>query len=156
MTPEAKARRQIDQKLEQAGWVVQDMKKINLGASLGVAVREYPTDTGPADYMLFADRQPVGVIEAKRDEAGENLTVVEAQTERYANSALKWHFQSAPLRFLFESTVQIIHFTDGADPSARAREIFFFFKPEQLAEWHSEPESFRRRLAEKIESPPVI
>lgn len=44
MTPEAKARQQIDQKLQQAGWIVQDMKKINLGTSLGVAVREYPTD----------------------------------------------------------------------------------------------------------------
>ena|GEM_PF-6588461 len=47
MTPEAKARQQIDQKLEQAGWVVQDMKRLNLSAGPGVAVREYPTDTGP-------------------------------------------------------------------------------------------------------------
>ncbi len=39
MTPEAKARLQIDQKLEQAGWIVQDFKQINLGAGLGVAVR---------------------------------------------------------------------------------------------------------------------
>ncbi len=52
MTPEAKARLQIDQKLEQAGWIVQDLKQINLGASLGVAVREYPTDTGP-QIMCF-------------------------------------------------------------------------------------------------------
>lgn len=32
MTPEAKARQQIDQKLESAGWVIQDMKQLNLGA----------------------------------------------------------------------------------------------------------------------------
>lgn len=74
MTPEAKARQTIDQKLVAAGWVVQDMKELNLGAASGVAVREYPTDTGPADYLLFVDRNPIGVIEAKRDEAGENLT----------------------------------------------------------------------------------
>lgn len=49
MTPEAKARQLIDQKLEQAGWVIQDMKQLNLGAGIGVAVREYPTDTGPAE-----------------------------------------------------------------------------------------------------------
>jgi len=30
-------------------------------------VREYPTDTGPADYVLFVKREAVGVIEAKRD-----------------------------------------------------------------------------------------
>lgn len=36
MTPETKARQQIDHKLEQAGWVIQDMKQLNLGAALGV------------------------------------------------------------------------------------------------------------------------
>ena len=89
MTPEAKARQQIDQKLEQAGWVMQDMKELNLSAGVGVAVREYPTDTGPADYVLFVNRQAVGVIEAKRDSAGENITRVEEQTERYSVANLK-------------------------------------------------------------------
>ena len=78
-TPEAKARQLIDQKLEQAGWIIQDMKQLNLGAAVGVAVREYPTDTGPADYVLFVNRNAVGVIEAKKDSAGENLTVTENQ-----------------------------------------------------------------------------
>lgn len=153
MPPEAKARQKIDQKLEQAGWVVQDLKKINLGAGLGVVVREYPTDTGPADYLLFVDRQPVGVIEAKPDNT--ILTFVEDQTERYARSTLKWRITSTPLRFLFESTGQVIHFTDGADPSARSREIFCFFKPEQLAEWLHQPESFRRRLKERMPELPT-
>ncbi|CAN5188724.1 hypothetical protein BH11PSE9_BH11PSE9_28720 [soil metagenome] len=67
MTPEAQARQQIDAKLSAAGWVVQDLKQLNLGAATGVAVREFPTDTGPADYLLFIDRAPVGVIEAKHD-----------------------------------------------------------------------------------------
>ena len=53
MTPEAKARQQIDKKLKQVGWQVQDWKKINLSAGFGVAVREHPTETGPADYVLF-------------------------------------------------------------------------------------------------------
>lgn len=58
MTPEAKARIEIDTRLTNAGWVVQDFKQLNLGAALGVAVREYPTDTGPADYVLFVNRIP--------------------------------------------------------------------------------------------------
>ena len=103
MPPEVQARHLIDQKLERAGWMIQDMKQINLGACFGVAVREYPTDTGPADYVLFINREAVGVIEAKRDEAGENLTVTERQTERYANATLKWRVQTTPLPFLFES-----------------------------------------------------
>ncbi|MEL5849211.1 MAG: type I restriction-modification enzyme R subunit C-terminal domain-containing protein [Candidatus Igneacidithiobacillus chanchocoensis] len=150
MSPETKARQQIDQKLEQAGWVVQDMRQLNLAANLGVAVREYPTDTGPADYVLFVDRQAVGVIEAKRNEAGENLTVAEAQTERYANAALKWRKDAAPLRFLFEATGEIIRFTDGRDPAPRSREIFHFLKPETLAVWVEQPDTLRARLAQHM------
>lgn len=153
MTPEARARQQIDAKLEAAGWVIQDMKQLNLGAASGVAVREYLTDTGPADYVLFVDRQPVGVIEAKRDEAGENLTAHEAQTERYASAKLKWRKDSPPLRFLYESTGQIIHFTDGGDPRPRARELFHFFQPQTLAAWAAQPDTLRGRLAEQM--PPL-
>ena len=68
MTPEAKARLAIDERLQLAGWLLQDFKNLNLGAGPGVAMREYPTDTGPADYVLFVDREAVGVIEAKRDD----------------------------------------------------------------------------------------
>ena len=153
MTPEAKARQRIDQKLERAGWTIQDMKQLNLGASLGVAVREYPTDSGPADYLLFVNREPVGVIEAKRDEEAQNITAHEAQTQRYAASALKWRIKTAPLPFLFESTGEITRFTDGCDPAPRSREIFHFFRPEQLAKWHSEPDSLRNRLAGRL--PPL-
>ena len=154
MTPEALARESIDRKLAQAGWVVQDMKALNLGAATGVAVREHPTDTGPADYVLFVHRQPVGVIEAKKDSAGENLTATEAQTERYASANLKWRKDSTPLRFLFEATGQIIRFTDGADPAPRSREIFHFFKPETLAAWLAQPDTLRRRLAEQMPALP--
>lgn len=154
MTPEAKAREKIDHQLVQAGWVVQDLKQLNLGAATGVAVREYPTDTGPADYVLFINRHAAGVIEAKRAEAGENLTVHEAQTERYAAAALKWRKDQTPLPFLFESTGEVIHFTDGRDPAPRAREIFNFFKPETLAEWLAQPDTLRRRLANKMPALP--
>ncbi len=153
MTPEAKAREKIDQKLIQAGWLVQDIKQLNLGAAIGVAVREYPTDTGPADYVLFVNRSAVGIIEAKRDEAGQNLSAHEAQTERYAGATLKWRKDKTPLPFLFEATSQIIHFTDGRDPAPRAREIFHFFKPETLEEWLAQPDTLRRRL--KAQMPPL-
>ncbi len=161
MTPEAKARQTIDEKLAAAGWVVQDMKAFNLGAAQGVAVREYPTDTGPADYVLFVDRQAVGVIEAKRNEAGENLTATETQTERYANATLKWRKDAPPLPFLFESTGEIIRFTDGRDPVPRSREIFHFFKPDTLADWLAQPplpsgapSTLRSRLAEQMPALP--
>lgn len=156
MTPETKARQHIDQKLEQAGWVIQDMRQLNLGAAAGVVVREYPTDTGPADYVLFVNRSPVGVIEAKKDTAGENLTATESQTERYATANLKWRKDNSPLRFLFEATGQIVRFTDNADPAPRSREIFHFFRPETLASWLAQPASLRRRLAEQMPALPEL
>lgn len=41
MTPEEKARQEIDEQLTVAGWTIQDLDELNLGASLGVAVRVY-------------------------------------------------------------------------------------------------------------------
>jgi len=53
MKPEDKARQKIDKLLEAAGWKVQDVQELNLGASLGVAIREFPLKSGTADYLLF-------------------------------------------------------------------------------------------------------
>ena len=69
-TPEQKARDHIDAMLEQAGWFVQDKEKIDFSAGFGITVREYQTDIGPADYVLFIDKNPVGVIEAKSRRLG--------------------------------------------------------------------------------------
>ena len=63
--PEQIARDKIDQMLILAGWAVESKKKVNLNESRGIAVREYQTDVGPADYVLFTDRNPVGIIEQK-------------------------------------------------------------------------------------------
>ena len=62
------ARDKIDKQLITCGWVIQNKNQINLNAGLGIAVREYQTDIGPADYVLFVDKKPVGIIEAKRAE----------------------------------------------------------------------------------------
>ena len=62
---------------------------MNLLAAKGVIVREYPTDTGEVDYLIFINAQPVGIIEAKEINKGEKLVVeTEKQTERYKNSKL--------------------------------------------------------------------
>ena len=81
MSPEEKSRLVIDKKLQVSGWKVQDLKNLNLSVALGVAVREFPTNTGPVDYALFVGGEPVGVVEAKKSEVikcatGENPTLV--------------------------------------------------------------------------------
>ncbi len=144
--PEQKTRDQIDMLLRQAGWIVQSAKKIDLNAGLGIAVREYQTDVGPADYVLFVDKKAVGVIEAKREEQGHNITAVEEQTEGYAAAKLKWVNTKEPLPFLYESTGIITRFTDARDPKPRSREVFCFHRPETLKEWLAQGASLRERL----------
>lgn len=46
------------------------------------AIREYETDSGPADYVLFMDGVAVAVVESKRLELGPQSVLVQAQ--RYA------------------------------------------------------------------------
>ena len=74
LTPEQNAREKIDRKLIASKWEIQDMKTLDFSVNPGIALREYHTDAGFADYVLFLSRQPVGVIEAKREEEGHHLT----------------------------------------------------------------------------------
>ena len=132
MTPEAKARQMIDTKLEQSGWIVQDRDKLNLSAGAGIAVREFPTSTGPVDYALFVNQKPVGVIEAKKSNLGENITTVEEQSSRYAHSSLKYIKVDYRIRFVYEATDKIVRFTDYNDVKYRSRNVFSFHRPETL------------------------
>ena len=145
-TPEQKARDNIDGMLEQAGWKVQPKDKIDFSAGLGIAVREYQTDVGPADYVLFIDRKPGGIIEAKPEERGHNITTVEEQSVGYAAAKLKWVNNKEPLPFVYESTGALTRFTDMRDPRPRSREVFSFIRPETLRDWHTHSASLRARL----------
>ncbi len=88
--PEQQARDAIDAQLRASGWAVQDKTTINFSQSAGQAIREYTTDTGPADYVLFVDGKPIGVIEAKKENLGQNITTAEDQTKDYSHAQLKW------------------------------------------------------------------
>lgn len=145
--PEQQARDRIDQRLRASGWIVQNKSEIDFTAGEGIAVREYQTDIGPADYVLFADRQAVGVVEAKPDNWGVRLTSVEEQSEGYANAKLKWVSNAEPLPFLYESTGLVTRFTNGRDPNPRSREVFTFHRPETLKAWAQAAQSFRTGIA---------
>jgi type I restriction enzyme, R subunit len=145
-TPEQIARDTIDARLAQAGWVVRSKSALNLSAARGIAVREYPTDIGPADYVLFVDGQAVGVVEAKPDAWGERLTLVEGQSGGYAAAKLKWVRDVEPLPFIYEATSVVTRFTDRRDPSPRSREVFTFHRPEMLKVWINAGKSLRAGL----------
>lgn len=143
--PEQIARDHIDQLLLASGWVIQDKKKFNLAAGLGVAIREYQTDIGPADYVLFVDKKPVGIIEAKREEEGVRLSTVEEQSSQYANAKLRL-LNNDPLPFVYESTGEVTRFTDYRDPKPRSRNVFTFHRPETFVQWLSQEKTLRGRL----------
>ena len=143
--PEQIARDHIDQLLVQSGWIVQPKSKLNLAAGVGVAVTEYRTDTGPVDYLLFIDRKPIGIIEAKKAEEGVRLTMVEDQSLRYAEGKLKY-FDNDPLHFAYESTGDVTRFTDYRDPKPRSRPVFTFHRPETFVKWLQEAKTLRARL----------
>jgi type I restriction enzyme R subunit len=135
MTPEAKARVNIDKMLTEAGYILQDMSGFNRTAALGVAVREFPTNSGPVDYLLFVGGKPIGVIEAKAEDKGFSLTGVAEQSKRYAESGLKYLNDIPDIRFTYETTGLKTNFCDYADEKARSREVFSFHNPETLSEW---------------------
>lgn len=143
--PEQLARDIIDKQLLACGWVIQSKNQINLNASTGVAVREYQTDIGPADYVLFVDKKPVGIIEAKRAEEGVHLTMHEDQSEGYATATLK-HLDNDPLPFVYESTGDVTRFTDYRDIKPRSRPVFTFHRPETFLEYIKQDKSLRTRL----------
>lgn len=133
-TPEQRARNDIDRKLNDSGWIVQEKSKIDWSASRGIAVKEYLTDVGPADYVLFVDKKPIGIIEAKKDEEGHRLNVVEEQSSRYATSKLKY-LNNDRLPFVYESTGELTRFTDFRDPKPRSKPVFSFYRPETFEEY---------------------
>lgn len=145
--PEQIARDQIDAALMRCGWVIQDKARINLQANIGVAVREFQTDIGPADYVLFVDGKPCGIIEAKREEEGHRLTFHESQSEDYSKAKLK-HLDNKPLPYVYESTGEVTRFTDFNDPKPRSREVFTFHRPETFREWLKKSNTLRGRFSD--------
>ncbi len=145
MKPEEKARQNIDKLLKAAGWEIQDYRELNLGASLGVAVRDFPLIAGFADYLLFVDRKAVGVVEAKPE--GTTLSGVAIQSENYSMDLPSNipHVQE-PLPFAYESTGIETYFRDIRDPEYRSRLVFAFHKPETLRDWLTQAETLRTKL----------
>jgi type I restriction enzyme R subunit len=117
-----------------------------------VAVREFPLESGFADYALFVDRQLAGIVEAKP--AGTTLSGVAEQSVGYATGGVK-HVPHVglPLPFVYESTGVETFFQDLRDPEPRSRRLFAFHQPATLAAWIAESDTLRARLRTM---PPLI
>jgi type I restriction enzyme R subunit len=137
LTPEARARIEIDRMLAAAGWAVQDADRVNLTAARGVALRELVLTPphGKVDYVLFVDGEAVGIVEAKK--AGSTLIGVEWQSAKYLDGlpdGVPTAIDGA-LPFAYESTGEETRFTNTLDPDAASRRVFWFHRPECLSGW---------------------
>jgi type I restriction enzyme R subunit len=138
MKPEESARQTIDTMLLSSGWLVQDVSAMNVHAGRGVAVRELPLGKfGYADYALYVDGKPRGVIEAKRE--GTILSGIEVQAEKYAHGLSESGLSAVPVPFRYLSTGAETRFANHLDPEPRSRALFGFHRPETLASWLAEP-----------------
>lgn len=86
---EADTRKLIDEQLAAAGWTVDSAsltyaKGARPQKNKNLAIAEWPTESGPADYVLFVGFTPVAVVEAKR----KNIDVSGAlqQAKRYSRT----------------------------------------------------------------------
>ena len=135
----------IDGQLAEAGWLVQSREEMNRSAGLGVAVREFPTSSGPVDYALFVGGTLCGVVEAKPE--GTTLSGFADQAARYMGSVPE-HLvhREGQVRFEYVASGTEVLFRDHADPAPRSRFVFFFHRPETLRRWLAESLTMRGRL----------
>lgn len=84
---EAETRKLIDQQLRDAGWIV-DSARLRYGNGTrpekgkNIAIAEWPTESGPADYVLFVGVTPMAAVEAKRK--NKDVSASLQQAKRYS------------------------------------------------------------------------
>ena len=157
MTPEQQAREKIDTQLVASGWAVQDYPKLIFPPGAASPFAKSRSNPGTCDYLLLVDRKR-GRRGRGQKGGQRSLSGVAEQSGHYGEKPPG--FSGRPLTpgklpFLYESTGVETFFRDERDPDPRSRPVFSFHRPETLAEWLTEPDTFAARLrASAIPSPP--
>jgi type I restriction enzyme R subunit len=125
-------RKRIDPKLKTAGWKVVPASADTDGD--GLAVEEFETFIGPADYALFDGGRCLGVAEAKKLTLGPQGVLVQA--ERYSKAIdqtpkYQGEFGSP---FLYATNGEVLWFHDVRHPLNRSRQVSGFHTPTALNE----------------------
>ena len=128
-------KRLIDPKLQAAGWRVATYDPAHpFGKGGPVAVEEFPTENGPADYALCVDGQLLGVVEAKKVTLGPQNALTQA--ERYPRGATisPFNFRGFRVPFLYATNGEVLWHHDVRHPQSRSRRIVHFHTPDALRE----------------------
>jgi hypothetical protein len=128
-------KRLIDPKLRTAGWrVVRFDPRHPFGRTGALAIEEFPTDNGPADYALCVDGHLLGVVEAKKVTLGPQNVLTQA--ERYSRGATQspLNFHGFRVPFLYSTNGEVLRHHDVRHPQSRSRRIARFHTPDALQE----------------------
>ena len=129
-------RERIDPRLIAAGWEPRPCRDADLFGSSGrLALTEYPTDAGPADYALTVDGTVLGIVEAKRvgvAPAGVLHPGRAVRTRPGAEARSTSTGSSVP--FLYSTNGELIWFHDVRHPLNRSRKVAGFHTPDALRE----------------------
>ena len=123
----------IDNALNKAGWA--PIIPFKSGSHYDhCSVEEYPTETGPADYVLFCKGKPMACVEGKKVRVGPQNVL--QQAKRYARGfpERSCSFGDYHLPFAYSTNGKILWFQDLRDPLSLSREVGAFHTPEALLE----------------------
>jgi type I restriction enzyme R subunit len=98
------------------------------------AIREYPTVNGPADYALWVNGQPLGIVEAKRLAVGPQNSLTQAERYSRGLTTSPFDFDGFRVPFLYSSNGEVVWFHDVRHELNRSRRVSGFHTPEALAE----------------------
>jgi type I restriction enzyme, R subunit len=128
----------IDRKLSAAGWrVVEFDSGKPLSKFDKCAIEEYPTENGPADYVLCVGGQILGIVEGKKLTVGTQEVL--RQAERYSKGIIAslFNFRGFRVPFLYSTNGKQIHYLDARHELNLSREIAAFHTPAALTEFIS-------------------
>lgn len=133
-------KKRIDTKLTSLvpSWKIIPFKEgLDTSALDGVAVEEFPTANGPADYALFVKGKLLGIIEAKKVSVSPQNVLEQAKrySKGISNGAGRWDEYGVP--FLFSTNGEIIHFIDVRQERSYSRPIAQFHTADALEEFFS-------------------
>jgi type I restriction enzyme R subunit len=133
LSEKAVRKQRIDRALTDAGWrVVGHSRWCDGDRSLADAVTEYPTDSGPADYLLWLDGQPVADVEAKKLDVGPQNVVEQAKRYARALSDSPFHFGEYRIPFVYATNGELIYTCDLRDMLLHTRRLDHFHTPDAL------------------------
>jgi type I restriction enzyme R subunit len=150
MESEKKTRQtRIDPRLKAAGWSVVPFTNIDPASYSNAAIEEFETVNGPADYVLCAEDQFVGVAEAKKLTLGPQGVLPQAQRYSKAIDQQPRYQGEFGVPFLYSTNGEEIWYHDVRHELNRSRRVAGFHTPSALKEMLTrDPEEELTRLAD--------